>query len=223
MSNDENKELRERVALLERLLLEQRSQQPGMPVDPEVARQRHAEILEKGDLNHRLHVARTNRANGHAAPKVGDVFYVWLAKQVRGGVRSREGLSFATGQNVKVEVVEGDDSTETKAAMAARRAGGESVVTVDGMERIFEDDTLVVNKDPRALAAEDLAAAQAQLDAALAETARLRAELETERAAASARRGAQDTGDGRPARLPAAAKARAEHTTPGIGKEPDKG
>jgi hypothetical protein len=183
----------------------------GMPIHPDDIRAAHARITADLDSRHKRHIADTNRSKGHPAPEVGQTYYAWLAKQVRSGVRTREGIDFAPGQNVKIEVVADDE-----ASAKARRLAGESVVTVDGMERIFEDDTLVINRDPRALVSEDLAAAQAAIDAAEARAAaaeRRVAELESE-----ARRNAPDPGDGSPGRLKAAAKARAGAG----GEEPPK-
>lgn len=218
-SKTENDQLRDRVAVLERLLLEQRAQPQvsGLPAHPDDIKAANARITADLERRHREHVAKANRAKGHPEPKVGDTFYGWLRKQVRGNVRTREGISFEPGQNVKILV--GDpDSAEHVAA--AQKAGG-PLVSIDGMERIFEDDTLVVGRDMTAVASEHLAAANAraaELAQQNAELAQRNAELEAK--VAEAMRNAPESTDGRPSRLPAADRARKQAETP---KEPDKG
>jgi hypothetical protein len=212
-------ELQARLALLERRSLEHPL--PGMPLDPEEVKRQHAAMTETLQGRHRNTVAKANRAKGFPQPKVGDTFYGWLRKSVRSGVRSREGINFEPGQNVTIKVV-ADEEGDTRDVRPVRLAGT-STVTVDGMERIFEDDTLVINRDPTAIVTDDIAtldaaglrAAQEAAAARSAAAGKRLAELEAE-----ARRNAPDPGDGRPSRLPAAAKARAGAAEP---KEPDKG
>jgi septal ring factor EnvC (AmiA/AmiB activator) len=81
------------------------------------------------------------------------------------------------------------------------------------MERIFEDDTLVIGRDMTAVpvASEDLAAANARAaDAEARAAAAEQRARDLEARIDEARRNAQDPGDGTSGRLKAAAKARAE-------------
>lgn len=210
MSNEKKTETADPAALLQQLiaaggidLLRQLlagGQTPGMPLHPDELAAAHAKIAADLERKHREHLARKNRAAEKPEPRVGNVFYVWLMKAVRGGVRTREGINFEPGKNVRVEVVSDDEATAR-----ARRAAGETVVTVDGMERVFEDDTLIVNTSPSAEAEQTTAAALERAAAAEARAAALERQLAEERAA---RQGAHHSDDGTPARLRAAQKAR---------------
>jgi hypothetical protein len=177
----------------------------GMPAHPDDLRKAHEKIWNDLQARHLVHLAAKNRAKGHPDPQVGDTFYAWLTKPVRGGVRTREGINFEVGKTIKLAVVDDAD-------LAEARAGGVNAVTVAGMERVFDDDTLVVNRDPLAIAADELAAERDRAAAAEAKAADLEkriAELQ-----AAARQTATDPGDGSPGRLKAAAKARAEAEEP---------
>jgi hypothetical protein len=162
-------------------------------MDPEEAAAKLVKQQADNEAKERTRVAATNRGAGHAAPEPGDRLYVSTARGIPR--RSRAGVTFFESRKVEVLVVADGEPLD--------QSGDVKQVHPAGAEMILADDALNTNA-PGATESEAIAlrqeneALRAKLSEATAEAARLR----------DARRGAKDSGDGAPARLQAAARAK---------------
>lgn len=149
----------------------------------------------------RIRIRRDNDKKGHAEPVPGTTLYVQLDGSVT--KRNRSGIRFERGQQVSVTVIDADDA-ETK----AQQETGKLVVNVYGAERILEDSALHVYAQPTV--EHDVEALKTRNSALEEELRVTRADRdELHKTIRDARMGAKDAGDGKPARLQAAAAARA--------------
>lgn len=175
------------------------------PTPFELEQERHAITTQQNELRERLRLREANEAKGHAEPKPGDKLHVQLDGSVTR--RGRAGIRFERGARVELEVIDG-----TEEDVAAKQRAGAAVVSVLGAERIFEDTALHVFSAPMSPdEVEDLRAAKAAVEEELRVTRAERDELTAK--VRAARMSAPDSPDGRPTRLAAAAKVKAEAQT----------
>ena len=158
---------------------------------PEEMAAAHAEVIDLNERKERARVAGENRARGFPEPQPGDRLYVTSGRGLR--QRTRAGIAFNDLAPTEVVVVgELDDRPPNS-------------VTVSGAELILNDTALNVRgRNATDVEVSDLRRQVADRDA---ELATLRAE--NARILREARMASKDPGDGSPARLQAARKARA--------------
>lgn len=160
---------------------------------------RNAAIIADNDRRERYHlIKRVKKIPGFKEPKPGDTLYVMMANR-QATRRNRAGLRFEGAQGRRpIRVVElTDDQVQEK-----QRAGAD-VVNVWGALKLWEDDALVVFHE--AASVREAAELESQLSAAQEESANLRKELTSLRAAKrDARQKATDSPTGAPSRLQAA-------------------
>lgn len=166
---------------------------PIQILSPEEMARAHAEVIDLNERKERARVAAENRARGFPEPQPGDRLYVTSGRGIR--QRARAGILFVEAEPTEVVVVGELDERPT----------GVKSVTVSGAELILNDPAL--NVRARNAADADLVALRRQVADRDAELATLKAEHA--RVLREARMSAKDPGDGSPARLRAAQKARA--------------
>lgn len=170
-------------------------------MDPEEAAARQAQILADNEARERRRLAAANRAAGHAKPDPGVVLYVESARGVRGRARHR----FQAGVRAPITVVGPDDELKP------------GCVREHEAELILADMGLLVGaRNATEVEAGQLRAVIAQQEA---ELEKLRSD--NARYVREARRGAKDDGQGGPARLRAADKARSDRPDPGSATTTD--
>lgn len=163
-------------------------------MDPDEIAAKHAEVVLANERKERAKIAAGNRSRGIAEPRPGDVLFV----EPRAERRARAGILFLRGTKTEVRVVGEDDTV------------GAGQVRADGAEEILADPELTVNA--RNATEGEAAGLRARLADRDAELAKLREE--NARYVREARQRAQDDGNGGPARLRAASKARGERPDP---------
>lgn len=179
--------------------------------DPDQQQAKIEEVLAANVVRTKTRLAAQNRAAGHAEPQPGDRLYVQL--QVGIDRRSRAGVVFNSKKRTVVLVTDGQPFDPPTAEQLAEH-GVDALVSPDQAEEILGDNALTVgSRSGGDVESSTLRARNAELKG---ELARVNAELTKLR---RARMDAVDTGDGRPVRLQAAAKAKADGET----KTPDEG
>lgn len=174
---------------------------PPMVIDQDEAAALHAKVLSENDVKERARVAAANRAAGKRKPKPGDHLFVEAVRGLPSKRRARAGIVFFEGQRRDLLVVGEEDTV------------GQDHVRVHQAEIILADPDLVVGA--QSATESEASALRADLAKKEAEIAQLRAE--NARHVRDARLAAKDDGQGGPARLRAAAKARGETTDPDDG------
>jgi hypothetical protein len=180
------------------------------PTPFELEERRHAIVTAKNERRERRRLRDHNQANGHDEPQPGTSLFI----QVDGSLhrRGRAGLRFEKNQRVEVKIVDASDED-----VRDMQRAGKMVVNPYGAERLLEDTSLHVF--PQAMSdveVGDLKAANLQLEEELRlsreELVRVRQQVR------DARMSVEPSGDGRPVRLQAAAKAQAAAATAEAGK-----
>jgi hypothetical protein len=177
----------------------------------EVQQQRNEKEMALNDRRERRRLFESNRKAGHPEPKVGDRMWISVNSTLTPR-RTRAGIMFEKGARVQVEVVDMSDA-DLAALRAEARATSKPnppIVTRYGAEQILADDALNVHKHDAAVLGdnEKLRAANAQIEE------ELRAAREELRALRAARMSAPESPTGAPARLQAAAAAKAGKPAP---------
>jgi hypothetical protein len=176
--------------------------QDDLPPTPfELEERRHAVIRDQNERRARRDLRARNQKKGHDEPRPGTSLFIQLDGSLYR--RGRAGLRFEKGQRSEVKILDKSDEE-----IREMQRSGAMVVNPYGAELLLDDSALHVF--PQALTdieLEDLKASHAQVEEELRlsreENARLRSEVR------AARMAAEPSTDGRPTRLPAAAKAAA--------------
>lgn len=173
-------------------------------LDPEEQAAKNASVVVENAARERVRLAAKNRAAGHPEPTPGDRFYVQL--QIGLSQRSRAGVVFVANKRTVVEIVEDGGAPEK------RDPNVDAYVTPARAEEILADTALTVGA--RSGGEVDAAKLRAEVDRLETENKELREAARVR----DARMGAEDAGDGKPARLRAARAARGSDDS-GFGGE----
>lgn len=174
---------------------------PPMMIDQDEAAALHARVLSENEVKERIRVAAENRAAGKRRPEPGDHLFVEAARGLPAKRRARAGIVFFEGRRRDLLVVGEDDTV------------GQDQIRVHQAEIILSDPDLVVGS--QGASENEASGLRAELARKETELAQLRAD--NARYVRDARLAAKDDGQGGPARLRAAAKARGEKPDPDDG------
>jgi hypothetical protein len=187
------------------------------PTQFELDEIKHAATRRRDLIREQRRVASANRSAGHPRPKDGDKLHVSISDRqaVR---RSRAGIRFeGKGARMTVDVADVSDAE----ILTAQRQG-QNVVNLWGAEQILADNALNVHQTAASEA--DLESLRRNNEALEEENRLLRKEAEELRKARrEARQAAPESSDGRPSRLPAAAKVKGATETAVAGADSDFG
>lgn len=182
------------------------------PTHYEIEQQRHNKVLEDNRIRERIMIFRRLAARNIDEPKIGDVMHVRLDRSVSSLGRNRAGVRFERDAKTTVVVVDATDDEialarggqpSTNDTILKAKVGGHWYVNTFGAAQILEDMALHVNSVANEVEAAELRDENARLASELA--------IAREQIAAAeraSRRAAPESADGRPTRIPAAAKAR---------------